>query len=424
MSKTYIKDVTHFKKIGIKKPFKPYQPPPRPEAHLKPWEKAHIPHKRVDESYANMLFAKIKAGKYSDIMEFMSKTNTTLNITDKEGNSALHILLDGESNMEEAEILELVTYLVKHGVNPGGYSKKNVTPLHLAAKMQYSSIVKFLLESGVSANVTDSQGMTPLHYVTLGLITECKKKKRVGALIPAEKGVTKVTKGELRDVTLNIIAILAQPKFNQFNKHIRNTLKYVGDIYPESIIKKYQNFISNVSGILSDKGKSDTRKKEEIEGRISNMLADTKLMLENKLSTSTNKMVIMPNQTNGWGPKSATDVEKILPYKSVINMVEDIKNSYEMEKLKVLDGIDETYNTIKQLSLDIDKDKDTIINKLYHITLLNVHAIANYSLIEGDYKISVIDDQYSYIAQNQAYNIKILKNCYYTKIMMNTIMVS
>jgi len=381
MSKTYIKDVTHFKKLGIKKPYKPpYKPFKRiiPETHLKPWEQTHIPHKRADESSVAMLFAKIKAGKYGDITEFFSKTNTTLNITDKGGNNALHILLDGESQMEEPEILDLVKYLVKQGVAPGGYNKKNVTPLHLAAKMQYTSIVKFLCSTGVNANVEDNQGMTPLHYTTLGLITECKKRKKVGALIPEPEKGKNVTKTDLKNTTINIINVITKDKeYAKFMGHIKKTLAKINDIYPDIFKKTDMDIDTQLTNILTDFAITNENRAIKIDALISNILESTKDLVKNKFKTSLKHLLIQPNQIDGWGPK--IDITKKDEYKTVIkdetrvlsgNVFEMIDKIQIKHKEKVADTIKtlkDNMNTINSnIIKSITKSIKKIIRDLYY----------------------------------------------------------
>ena len=167
-----------------------YKPPPKkfsrpfskpfskPSYGKTPFGPSHIPYKNVDIKDVEGLFAKINTGEYSKIMNFISSTNITLNVTNKQGENPLHIILKNvQSETDETEIYKLAEYFVNNGVSVSAFDKKNITPLHLAAKYQFPSIVKLFLSNGADPNATDNQNMTPLHYATQGYIVDCLKIK-------------------------------------------------------------------------------------------------------------------------------------------------------------------------------------------------------------------------------------------------------
>ena len=176
MSKTYYKK--KFNKPPYKKFDKPFSKPyfSKPSFGKTPFGPAHIPYKKVNIKDVEGLFAKINTGEYNKIMNFISSANITLNVTNENGENPLHIILKNvQSETDEEEIYELTKYLVNHGVSVSTFDKKNITPLHLAAKYQLLSVVQLFLNKGADPNATDNQNMTPLHYTTQGYIVYCVK---------------------------------------------------------------------------------------------------------------------------------------------------------------------------------------------------------------------------------------------------------
>jgi hypothetical protein len=59
--------------------------------------------------------------------------------------------------------LELVKYLVEHGLDPNAKNKSGVTPLHHAVCAERLDIAQYLLDKGAEVNVTDKDGI-PLFF--------------------------------------------------------------------------------------------------------------------------------------------------------------------------------------------------------------------------------------------------------------------
>ena len=61
--------------------------------------------------------------------------------------------------------LERVTYLIQNGP-PGMVNQAysyGITPLHIAAAMNNSEMIRFLLKSGANTEARTEQGFTPVH---------------------------------------------------------------------------------------------------------------------------------------------------------------------------------------------------------------------------------------------------------------------
>ena len=109
-------------------------------------------------------------GDISNVKEYLT-SGSSINITDREGNTALHLA-------KYKEILEL---LLKDGINPNQQNQKSETPLHCIFFFHRSSLnfpwedidekilmaAKTMLKGGASPNIQDQNGRTVLHYVFL-----------------------------------------------------------------------------------------------------------------------------------------------------------------------------------------------------------------------------------------------------------------
>lgn len=129
-------------------------------------------------------------GERMDIVRILLSNGTDVNITQDDGNTALHCAaeLDDENAVKMSKYLveagaavdsknqegktplhcvvnrETAELLVKYGANFNSEAKNGETPLHSAARSGRKSIVKFLIESGAKINLKDSTGRIPLHW--------------------------------------------------------------------------------------------------------------------------------------------------------------------------------------------------------------------------------------------------------------------
>ena len=89
---------------------------------------------------------------------------------DNNHNNLLHYILDRDvSDATEQTRFKLCEFLIESGIDTETPNIMNETPLHIAVKNHYPSIVKLLINSGVNVNYKNSVGTTPLHYATRGL---------------------------------------------------------------------------------------------------------------------------------------------------------------------------------------------------------------------------------------------------------------
>ena len=354
--------------------------PSYPQRH----EMKHIPKKIIDDNMVEALFSKILTGSYREIMEYVSIHNTTLNVTNKEGDNPLHIILKNSSDdITEDQVYQLVKYFVDNGVSVGEFSTSNVTPLHLAAKHQYPRVVAYLLECGADPNTQDNQAMSPMHYATNGLMVACKIPKKVGALIP-EPEKEKLTPKELKNLTVLIIDLLnmatgtpAEPNFSQYITHIRRSISNIGDIYADDIDAIKKELLDSIATTVSEIdmiGGGD-----KISRQVNNARDKIIHTIMNKLKSSMDSLAIQPDQHDGWGPVTNNFSTYVLPKAG--NPKEElasIDGDYNKKYTDVMDSLEDSVNDdLGKLSNNLDESFTQILRALVKIYQFNLHAEYN-----------------------------------------------
>jgi ankyrin repeat protein len=118
------------------------------------------------------LFQAIKRGQIIEIdflIDFLNTVENTVDLNFRDsstGKAALHLALDHDE-MLSIKIVEKLIYC-KADVNIKSTETKDKvkeqTPLHIAARRGFKSIVQLLLEHQADMQLKDSKGRTPLHY--------------------------------------------------------------------------------------------------------------------------------------------------------------------------------------------------------------------------------------------------------------------
>ena len=118
-----------------------------------------IPKEKSDE-----LFALVNEMNTQKLKEFTINRNLHLNVEDSlTGDNLIHKVINIiNSKIKEFHKLNMIKFLYTNGVNPDEPNKENQTPLALACKYQYTTIVNYLVNLGVDINYQDNFGSTPL----------------------------------------------------------------------------------------------------------------------------------------------------------------------------------------------------------------------------------------------------------------------
>jgi len=356
---------------------------PRKPSYPMVHEQIHMPYKSADENYIEKLFTIIQSGDYDRIVKFISESNITLNVTNKDGDTALHIVLNNmtsDIDIDEDYILKMVKYLAEHGAPIDEFNKDNQTPLHLAAKYQLLLVVKYLLEKKADPNATDNQSNTPLHYASRGKVIKCKVPKKVKALIPdpAKKPDSDVIrKKELKNISANIIDILYHPNFRKFISHIKKSIGNMEEMYPDKFEKIENDLITSITSTIADKTMSDTAKRNKIKNIISDTINSINNEMNEQLQTSSKNIDIKPNSKDGWGPVPGQYETHILPQKIEIMINDMIGNHFNTKRNIVDTKLNSAMKQIHELSKKLENNIGEVIKKLYSIVQLNRHAEHN-----------------------------------------------
>jgi cytohesin len=107
------------------------------------------------------LFKAVKNGDIARVKELLKK-NADVNARYKDGNTLLHLVLEGY--MEEEHIVDIVKILLENGADPNAKNVYGTTPLHQALLYDHFDAAKILIEKGAKVNIENNYGYTPLHY--------------------------------------------------------------------------------------------------------------------------------------------------------------------------------------------------------------------------------------------------------------------
>lgn len=320
----------------------------------------------------------------------------SLNIRNANGQSLIHVVLENNSSgMKEDHKYELIKLLINYGASVSAFDKNNVTALHLASKYQYPKIVKLLLDSSKNVNsngnfgmnpivnVSDNLEMNPLHYAVQGNVETCKKRKKVGSLIPKSVSTIKdFSSTQLKDMTVVIIDILNTDNFSRYFQHVKNTFKNIADIFPFDFESKELEFMKSITENIINPKLNNVEKSEFIKNKVIELTNSFNSMIMEKLKTATNPLNIGPKPENadGWGPTSTVSLkqfDKILPK----GTPDEIKRNIEIDFNAEVEGLFANYkkeiDKIQIQNETITNTSNEIYTNIHNIIQLNENAKVN-----------------------------------------------
>ena len=111
-----------------------------------------------DENGILPLFLAIYVASYSDrwdIVAFLINNGADLDITDKQGNTPLNLVIYwGKTN--------IAMLLVDNGADPNGRGRNGFTPLHEAIHGNHLKIAEYLIDNGADKHAKTRSGLEPL----------------------------------------------------------------------------------------------------------------------------------------------------------------------------------------------------------------------------------------------------------------------
>jgi len=324
--------------------FKPKAPMvPRVDIMTLPYRpKLTIPKEKSDE-----LFSLINNMDTQQLKQYSVINAITLNVEDgNSGDNLIHkVILSTNLLKKEFHRLNLIKFLVQNGVNPDKPNKENHTPLHLACREQYYSIVEYLVDLPVELNYVDNYGMSPFHYALQGKIELLKENNESESFIAKPKKVDLEKNDKLNEIRKNLWELI---KDNSFLKLLTNTVKET--IIPDlSTTNKFKDFLKKISDSATSLTLTDKNKflkesidifKNEIETFIKNKWDNFKPITELEIHEKDSQTSY--DISDQFSPLKVNNVKKLLKdnSKDCIADIKQICDAIKYEEINVNEKMD------------------------------------------------------------------------------------
>jgi hypothetical protein len=298
----------------------------------------------VSKEKTEELFSLINMMDTQQIKQFSMINSITLNVESSvTGDNLMHKVISLNNGLKkEFHRLNMIKFLYQNGVNPDKPNRENQTPLHLACKEQYFSIVEFLVSIGVDLNFKDNMGFTPFHYALMGKIELYNEPKEIKDFIEKPKKIDFEKKDELIKVKQ---AIWDKIKDSPFISAISNTIDT--SLYSdENIRKDVLGFIKKISENILKINKADSIKlireqvnmlKKNIENSVKEKWGEFRDISELQIHDRERDSLLLPGND-------------LSPLKN-INVKDEIKASSKKAK-------DDIKDNCKKIQDEADKDVD------------------------------------------------------------------
>ena len=333
-----------------------------------------LPKKTIDSSKIQSLFSIVNTFDINQIRHFASTNNMNYNVIDNSGKTLLHIIIGVDDiTRTEKKRLDLVKFFIENGVEVDTPDSNNITPLHLACKQQFHSIVKYLIYQGALTNSLDNELMSPLHYTVQGLTSVCREDKIVGSIIdkPDKKDIVK--NNELSRAKVKIARILHNEELNSYISHIVKTISNSKDYdFQYKIQEKLEEMnldIGNYLGNSKARYTSPEITQNNIHTLVYSYIESIKGIITNEIHKKSlqNIEFKISNNFNDWGLPILGNT-KILQTQDDTN----IGNIWQemSDNLESYSDYDKKYtnnnNQIDKISINLDKIMNSVVKlRLY-----------------------------------------------------------
>lgn len=139
----------------------------------------HIAQPSYDVEIVKELFTNAAENNFSKTFKLFMDEKIPYNVVDDKNNTVLHIIIETDpikySETYKISMINKIPNFRSLSLFP---NNMGVTPLHLAAQMQYTRIIDMLCDKFVNINVVDASGMTPLHYAVIGYTYPCERRRQ------------------------------------------------------------------------------------------------------------------------------------------------------------------------------------------------------------------------------------------------------
>jgi predicted nucleic acid-binding Zn-ribbon protein len=235
------------------KPFNAFKP--------RPFEnKNYIIEEKIDFDKIIKIYSDFVTLPYNDINDYFNE-NLILNFRNEDGRTLISAVLTN-SSLNEQEKKLIIEKLIHLNVSINSHDCYNQTPLHIACKNGYNSIIELLIEHKIMKDTVDNYGNAPVHYYIDNFLKECKNSDMFNnnkLLITSEEKTNSST------ITHLLLAEILE-KFNVDPnlKTYSNIIKKLVDLIPyfkigdinnkvDIVNKEIENLRTNISGININK---------------------------------------------------------------------------------------------------------------------------------------------------------------------------
>ena len=400
------------------------------------FSKPNVPEKKIDESLVDKLFLYASEGNLLKLKSYVISNNLTLNVRKENGQNILHVIIDN-SNINESQKIDLINFAINFGANINAITTGNITPLHLAAKIQSRKICELLIKNGANVNMLDSQLKSPLFYAIGGFETECPSTASDKPLIPENNDNIQ----KIKNITTQTYILLkhifeTDEIIIRYLTNIQNTIVNNRNIKLD-ILDDITSVKNNITSIIKNSDDNET-KQYKIKDSIYSLKKKTNEYLKSKLTNTLNEYDIKQFE-DGWSvtndnknfivkDKSSTDIlDKFnIEYNEIIknstssfdNYVSEISNNlakltdYVFEVLRFT--IQTLYNSF--IIQHLYEMTQYYSNSNYNVTPLDFNPINMYLLFKeftyDDNNLYVISDNKKYVSIDMCGELIELKSEY------------
>lgn len=306
--------------------------------------KLYFPDKKISENIIKELMLYIEEGDVSKLRNQFINDKTLAGLRSEKGESLLNITIQSE-NLSEYQKYEICKVLIDFGAPLELVDENNVSPLHIACKMQLEKIVDLLISKNVNVNVFDSQKMSPLHYCIMNNLVKCKP------MIQKKPYINNINNNpiELIEYSNKIVNKLYETgSITKYLYHIKKTLKNIHYMFPEEIEKIQKDFEKTVLTSYLTSGKANEEK------LFTNLVISKEKIAQvitSKLKTVLGRMDISTEHLKNIEPPNYISV---LPYRNVNDMINkiDTEMSINFDKIDSSKNNTDIVSSIAYLSIE------------------------------------------------------------------------
>jgi hypothetical protein len=273
----------------------------------------------------NEMVSEITSADPSRILKFFTENmGLCSSLRDDKRNTPVHLIVSVEdSKMTQQQKIDIISKIMfpPHSVGIDGFNSDNETPLHLAVKRQYEQVTEFLIKNGADKNKINNRHQNALHIALSTHIVPCQKEITPDPIIKIDDMLE--DKNAMYNEILSVIYNNRDPELNGYMERLLEQLNNIDRYYSEhkkmmmvritdngidvddtKIDKELKTIQSKMAELTTDKTKSISTIKKEINLHVRNTVGKVKAEYEEFISGSLKPVNIdereglRPNENN------------------------------------------------------------------------------------------------------------------------------